>query len=260
MSASTTTLRITPKPAVLGAVVEDIDLGEPVAPEVVAEIRSALNRYQVLFFPEQGITGEQQVRLGRQFGTLHTHAVLGSREDLPEVVVFDTALEAPVAEMWHSDVSCSAEPPLGSILQLVIVPDHGGNTHWASMTAAYDALDDDTKARIDGLRAFHQSWWQPFEEGTHPVVRTHPETGRRSIYVNRLFAKHIVDMDEPESRELLHMLCKHATSEEFVVTHEWHAGDIAFWDNRATQHRVDNDFGDARRRGERVTINGDVPR
>ena len=258
--STATALRITPEPAVLGATVQGIDLSEALTPDVLTDVRDALNQYQVLFFPEQGITAEQQVKLGRQFGTLHTHKVLGAREDLPEVVVFDTALEAPVAEMWHSDVSCSPQPPLGSILQLVVVPDHGGNTHWASMTAAYDALDDDTKARIADLRAFHQSWWQPFEEGTHPVVRTHPETGRRSIYVNKLFTKHIEGVGDDESRELLRTLCRHATSDEFVVTHEWRTGDIAFWDNRATQHRVDNDFGDARRRGERVTINGDTPR
>ena len=258
--STATALRINPEPAVLGATVEGIDLREPLTPELVSEVRDALNRHQVLFFPEQDISAEQQVKLGRQFGTLHTHKVLGAREDLPEVVVFDTALEAPVAEMWHSDVSCSPQPPLGSILQLVVVPDHGGNTHWASMTAAYDALDDDMKARIADLRAYHESWWQPIEYGTHPVVRTHPETGRKGIYVNKLFTKHIVDMDERESQELLRTLCRHATSDEFVVTHEWRAGDIAFWDNRATQHRVDNDFGDARRRGERVTINGDTPR
>jgi len=258
--STATALRITPEPAVLGATVQGIDLSEALTPDVLTDVRDALNQYQVLFFPEQGITAEQQVKLGRQFGTLHTHLVLEAREDLPEVVVFDTALEAPVAEMWHSDVSCSPQPPLGSILQLVVVPDHGGNTHWASMTAAYDALDDDTKARIADLRAFHQSWWQPFEEGTHPVVRTHPETGRRSIYVNKLFTKHIEGVGDDESRELLRTLCRHATSDEFVVTHEWRTGDIAFWDNRATQHRVDNDFGDARRRGERVTINGDTPR
>ena len=151
--STATALRITAEPAVLGsATVDGIDLSEPLTPELVAEVRATLNQYQVLFFPEQHIAAAQQVKLGRQFGTLHTHKVLGARDDLPEVVVFDTTLEAPVAaEMWHSDVSCSPQPPLGSILQLVVVPEHGGDTHWASMTAAYDALDDDMKTRIADL-------------------------------------------------------------------------------------------------------------
>ena len=260
MSTAAGTLRVTPRDAALGATVEGIDLAQPLSDELVEEVRDALHRHEVLFFPGQGIAPAAQVEVGRRFGTLHTHSVLGALEELPEVVVFDTAEDAPVAEMWHSDVSCSPQPPLGSILQLEIVPPRGGDTHWASMTAGYDALDDGMKERIDGLRAYHESWWQPRETGVHPVVRTHPVTGRKGIYVNRLFTKYIVDMDEAESKQLLRTLCTHATSDEFTVAHQWRAGDIAFWDNRVTQHRVENDFGDARRRGLRVTINGDTPR
>jgi taurine dioxygenase len=260
VSTTERTLRVTPCDAALGAVVEGIDLAEPLSDDVVREVRDALLRHEVLFFPGQGITPEQQVAFGQRFGTLHTHAVLGSLEELPEVVVFDTAENAPVAEMWHSDVSCAAQPPLGSILQLEIVPPKGGATHWASMTAAYDALDDDTRARIAGLRGQHESWWKPVETAVHPVVRTHPENGRPSLYADALFTKTIVGMDPDEGRALIRELADHATSDAFTVTHEWRPGDIAFWDNRVTQHRVDNDFGDARRRGLRVTINGDTPR
>jgi taurine dioxygenase len=259
VSAVASTLRVTPEHAALGATVEGVDVGAPLAPELVRDVRAALARHEVLFFPEQGITPEEQVRFGREFGALQRHASLDALDDFPEVVVFDTAAQAPVAEMWHTDVTCAPQPPMGSILQLVIVPDHGGNTHWASMSAAYDALDDTTKARLDGLTALHRSWWKPVQESVHPVVRTHPETGRRGLFVNGLFAKRILELDDHESRELLEFLCAHATRDEFTVTHHWRAGDIAFWDNRCTQHRVDNDFGDARRRGHRVAIDGDTP-
>ena len=127
------------------------------------------------------------------------------------------------------------------------------------MTAAYDALDDDMKRRIGGLQARHRSWWQPVQECVHPVVRTHPETGRNAIFVNGIFTKQIVGMDESESAELLEYLFAHATRDEFAVQHDWRSGDIAFWDNRCTQHRVDDDFGPAQRRGHRIAIDGDAP-
>jgi taurine dioxygenase len=258
--STTTTLRITPETAALGAVVDGINLHEPLTPALTADLRAALANYEVLFFPDANLTPEEQIRFGREFGALQTHPSLDALPDHPEVVVFDTAEQAPVAEMWHTDVTCAPQPPMGSILQLVIVPDHGGNTHWSSMSAAYDALDDGMKARIDGLRALHVSWWKPRQESVHPVVRTHPESGRKGLFVNGLFTKQIVDMDPDESRELLAFLCEHATRDEFTVEHRWQPGDIAFWDNRITQHRVDNDFGDARRRGHRVAIDGDTPR
>jgi taurine dioxygenase len=210
----------------------------------------------VLFFPEATLEPAEQVRLGRSFGALQTHAVLDALADVPEVVVFDTAQKATVAEWWHSDVTCSPTPPMAAMLQMVIAPPVGGATHWASMTAAYDALDDDTKQRIDGLHALHRSWWQPVQETVHPVVRTHPESGRKVLFVNGIFTKKIVELDAAESDALLQQLLAHATRDEFTVRHDWRSGDIAFWDNRSTQHRVDNDFGTARRRGHRVAIDG----
>ena len=245
---------ITPRDAVLGATVEGIDLSEPLAPDVVATLRQALLDHQVLMFPEQHLTPDEQIRFGSRFGRLQEHAALATVDDTPEVVVFDTAEKATVAEWWHADVTCAPEPPMGAILQMVIAPPAGGATHWASMTAAYDALDDATKARLDGLHAAHRSWWQPVQESVHPVVRPHPETGREVLFVNGIFTKRIVELDEAESDELLAFLFEHATAEERSVTHEWRTGDVVFWDNRCTQHRVDNDFGTARRRGHRVAI------
>ena len=251
---------ISPKEASLGAVVTGIDLHRPLEPAEVAAIRDALLHYEVLFFPSAALSPEEQIRFGREFGVLQTHAALDAMADAPEVVVFDTAKKAQVAEWWHTDVTCSPTPPMGAILQMVIAPPEGGATHWASMTAAYDALDEPTKQRIENLHALHRSWWQPVEESVHPVVRTHPETGRKALFVNGIFTKRIVELDDDESDALLRRLLDHATSDAFTVRHEWRDGDIAFWDNRCTQHRVDNDFGSARRRGHRVAIDGDVPR
>ena len=252
-------LTITPEPAALGAVVTGVDVHSPLDAEEVASLREALLRYEVLFFPEANLSPAEQVRLGSAFGPLQTHAVLDALPDQPEVVVFDTDRKATTAEWWHTDVTCSPRPPMGAMLQMVIAPPSGGATYWASMTAAYDALDDATKERIAGLHAVHRSWWEPVEESVHPVVRTHPETGRKALFVNGIFTKRIVELEPAESDELLAALLDHATRDEFAVRHDWQSGDVAFWDNRCTQHRVDNDFGDARRCGHRVAIDGDEP-
>lgn len=252
-------LTLTPKPAALGAVVSGLDLHAPLPEAEVAALREALLRHQVLFFPEAHLSPAEQVRLGAAFGPLQTHAVLDALPDQPEVVVFDTDRKAAIAEWWHSDVTCSAKPPMGAMLQMVIAPPSGGSTYWASMTAAYEALEEGMKERIRGLHALHQSWWQPVEESVHPVVRTHPETGREALFVNGIFTKRIVELDEAEGDALLEALLAHATRDAFTVRHDWRSGDIAFWDNRCTQHRVDNDFGDARRCGHRVAIDGDAP-
>jgi taurine dioxygenase len=252
-------LLVTPEDAALGARVTGIDLHEPLDAETTAALRDALVHHEVLFFRGAGLTAAEQVRFGRNFGDLHVHAVLDALADAPEVVVFDTARKAATAEWWHTDVTCSPEPPMGAILQMVVAPPSGGDTHWASMTAAYDALDGGTKNRLEGLHALHRSWWQPVEECVHPVVRTHPESGRKALFVNGIFTKRIVELDEAESDELLSMLLEHATRDEFTVRHAWSSGDIAFWDNRSTQHRVDNDFGDHRRCGHRIAIDGDRP-
>jgi len=252
-------MKVIPKLAPLGATVEDLDLREPLDADDVSAIRAALLEYQVLFFPSGGIDPEQQIRFGAAFGRLEQHAALDALAEHPEVVVFDTAIKDNTAEWWHSDVTCAPEPPMGAILQMVIAPERGGATHWASMTAAYDGLDQQTRGEINDLRALHRSWWQPVQESVHPVVRTHPESGRKGLFVNSIFTKEILGLSKPDSDELLARLVAHATKEEFTVCHDWSEGDIAFWDNRCTQHRVDNDFAPARRRGHRIAIEGDAP-
>ncbi len=253
-------LTITPKQAAIGATIVGVDLRSPLDDDAVAGIRDALLQYEVVFFPEAALTAVEQVQLGRSFGTLQRHVALDALPEAPEVVVFDTAKKATTAEWWHADVTCAPEPPMGAMLQMVVAPPVGGATRWASTTAAYDALDDSLKARLEGLHALHRSWWQPVEEFVHPVVRTHPENGRKSLFVNGIFTKRIVELDEAVSDALLAELYAHIEREEFTVRHDWQSGDIAFWDNRSTQHRVDNDFGDERRCGHRIAIEGDRPR
>ena len=252
---------ITPEDAALGAVVTDVDLHGPLDDDVVAELRAALVRHQVLFFPRADITPAEHVRLGSYFGHVDRHKALTALPDQPEVVVLDTDATYDITKVgWHSDVACSPTPPLGAILQMKIVPPAGGATYWASMSAAYDALDAATKQRLAGLTAVNRSWWQPTEETSHPVVRTHPESGRKGIFADRIFTKRINELDEAESSELLEFLFAHATKDEWTVRHDWQAGDLAFWDNRQTQHRADADIGDHRRCGHRIQIRGEAPR
>lgn len=136
-------LTITPEEAALGAVVTGVDLHAPLPAEEIARIREALQQHEVLFFPEAHLAPAEQVQLGSAFGHLQTHVVLDALPEHPEVVIFDTERKAPVAEWWHSDVTCSPKPPMGAMLQMLIAPPSGGATYWASMTAAYDALDND---------------------------------------------------------------------------------------------------------------------
>ena len=256
---TTTVLDIARSGAALGATVQGLDLHQPLDEDHIRAIYAALVEHQVLIFPQQSLSAEDQICFGAAFGHLQVHAALDALADHPEVVVFDTHERATTAEWWHTDVTCAQKPPLGSILQMVIAPPKGGATHWASMTAAYDSLDVYMQRKLEGLTALHRSWWQPVQEAVHPVVRVHPDSGRKGIFVNGIFTKEILGIDPAEGAELLQFLIEHATRDEFTVHHEWRSGDIAFWDNRCTQHRVDNDFGDERRRGHRVTIDGDVP-
>jgi len=142
--------------------------------------------------------------------------------------VFDTAKRAQTAEWWHSLVTRAPQPPMGAILQMVVAPPTGWATHWASMTAAYDALDGDMKERLAGLRALHRSWWQPLQESVHPVVCERTRRRAKALFVNGIFTKRFVELAEAESDELLRLLYEHSTRAEFTVRHDWHAGDIAF--------------------------------
>lgn len=263
----------------IGAVVSGVSLAEAVDAELLRQLNRTLLEWKVLFFRGQDITGDQHAAFAANWGPLESHpfirVAVDQPEESPEVVRFEKGADVGGFEnVWHSDVSWREVPSLGSVLRALEVPEAGGDTLWSDMAAAYDGLPDDMKARIADLVAEHD--WLPnfgltmdaatrdelrkdFPAARHPVVRTHPETGRKTIYVNRAFTQHIVGMDPAESRALLEQLWIQAGFPEYQCRWRWQPGDVAFWDNRATQHYASSDYFPHRRVMERITIIGDRP-
>jgi taurine dioxygenase len=274
--SAVTTLRFEPIAGALGAEVSGLDLSRPLSPETFQALHDGWMQHQVLFFRDQGIDVEQHKRFARHFGELHVHPVLQQLADQghPEIVVLESDAERRfVAERWHSDVTFQRRPPLGSILRAVKVPVAGGDTQWSSMYAAWEALSDAMQRLLSELSALHHGggFRQIAREeqrvglesdvsAEHPVVRTHPETGRKGIFVNATFTKQIVGMKPAESRSLLRFLFEHVARPEFTCRFRWRNDSIAMWDNRCTQHMVVPDNLNEYRRMERVTIVGDEPR
>ncbi len=268
-------IAVEPLTPVIGAEVGGVDLREPLDDATFAELDRALLEWKVLFSRGQPLTGEQHRAFAARWGELEVHPFL-PQGDVPEVVRFAKDADTKGYEnIWHSDVSWREVPSLGSVLRAVEVPAAGGDTMWADMAAAYDGLPDDVKGRIDGLVAVHdftQSFGQAmnpteladmqarFPAVEHPVVRTHPDTKRRTLYVNEIFTSHVVGLDRDESDALLDLLCRQARVPEYQCRFRWSADSIAFWDNRATQHYAVSDYWPARRVKERATIIGDRPR
>jgi len=262
----------------LGAEVEGVLLGR-LHEDTFAQVRRAFLEHQVLFFRDQEITREEHKNFGRRFGTLQIHPFLQQLKDLghPEFVVLESDAEHPyVAEAWHSDVTFVDSPPLGSVLKCITAPEFGGDTMWASMYAAYEALSDkmqhllsDLVAIHDTSRTFSRDDYRADRTGTsqppklisaeHPVVRTHPETGRKGLFVNSTFTASIKGMKTAESNALLFFLYRHIETPDFTCRFRWRPNSIAMWDNRCTQHRVCADNKRAPRRMERITIDGDRP-
>jgi taurine dioxygenase len=268
-------LDVEPLTANIGAEVRGVDLAGDVDDDVIDEIRDALLEWKVLFFRDQhGLDRDRHIAFGRRFGDLEVHPVTPAGQEQPEVFVIPAGGKFRAPDNWHSDVTWRPEPSMGSILRAVELPPLGGDTLWADMGKAYDLLDDETKERIDGRLATHDyasafGRNQPPEVQErmraehptveHPIVRTHPETGRKTLYVNVGFTRTIVGMDPDESRRLLRRLYRQSTIVDVQCRFRWKPGSVAFWDNRATQHVVSNDFLPARRVMERVTVVGDKP-
>ena len=268
-------LEVVPQGRIIGAEIRGVDLSRPLDAALREELNRALLEWKVLFFRGQGITSEEQRAFAAHWGELETNPLL-ARGSSAEVARFTKGgnAEPTFENVWHTDVTFRERPALGAVLQLREVPPVGGDTMWADMAAAYDNLPEAVKARIDGARAVHdfipgfarfygpekliplQDEFPPVE---HPVVRTHPETGRRMLFVNTSFTTHIVGMDRTESDRLLSYLVRQAHVPEYQVRFHWQAGDIAFWDNRATQHYAVDDYAPHRRVAERVAISGDRP-
>lgn len=259
----------------LGAEVTGVDLREPLSPEVQKELHDGWMKHLVLFLRDQPVTREQHKDFARNFGELHIHPVLQPLKDEghPEIVVLESdANRKFVADRWHSDVTFQRVPPMGSILHGVIVPDAGGDTMWANMYTAYEALSDTMQRLLSELHALNHGGGfraiaskdqeKQLDEdvsAVHPVVRTHPVTGRKALFVNSAFTKEIVGMKQAESDALLRFLYKHIDQPEFTCRFRWRDHSIAMWDNRCTQHRVVRDNIRDLRRMERVTIVGDGP-
>jgi taurine dioxygenase len=270
------TISVTPATPRIGANIDGIRLAEPLSNRQVDELHRALAEHQVLFFRDQPLDEESHKRLGRYFGELHIHPNIPGPEGHPEILPIhaDANAKRINGEFWHSDVSCDEEPPLGSILYLHTVPSCGGDTLFASQYAAYDALSPRLKAYLAGLTATHSgdhvyrrtnaligrsSEGKVFPHAVHPVVRTHPVTKRKALFVNRNFTTHINELPEEESRAILNYLFEHSTREEFQVRFRWQPHSVAFWDNRAVQHMALWDYYPQTRSGRRVTIKGDRP-
>lgn len=280
-----TRLELNPLGPHFGADVRGLDLATATDTEVVA-VRAALVEHKVLFFADQhALTPETQVDLGRRVGQLtDAHPVIGAADaSRPEIYELDSA-DNGFADVWHTDVTFMARPPMGSILRAVVLPPTGGDTSWVDAQLAYASLSRGVRDLVDGLTAMHDgnrefgyylaqqkargktpsSTWEgkPVAELVpveHPVVRIHPETGRKGLFVNPGFTSHVVGVSDSESRAILDLLYAHLAKPEHLVRHRWHVGDVAMWDNRSTLHYANRDYGTARRVMHRITLRGDEP-
>ena len=265
------TLRIDPLSPVLGAEVSGVNLAQPLEGGTLAELKAAWAKHLVLFFRDQELTFEQHKALGQQFGALHIHPAAPKNAEHPEILVVhgDDKVTFVAGELWHSDVSCDVEPPMGSILRIEQVPSSGGDTLFANMALAYETLSDPMKEFLSGLRAMHDGALpyvgaygsKPPEGGyprsEHPVVIRHPNSGAKILYVNSGFTSHIADLSRRESRALLEMLYRHiAETPRLHCRVQWLPNTLTLWDNRCTQHHAVWDYYPHSRRGERVSVVG----
>ena len=269
------TIRVEKLTPIIGAEIAGVDLSRPLSPAQGDELHRALAENLVIFFRDQEITPAQHLAFGRLFGDLHLHPAAPHVEGVPELMIIRADRDSRRAngEDWHTDVSCDTEPPMGSILRITECPPEGGDTLFASMYAAYDALSDRMKAYLDGLSAVHDG--EHVYRGTyaglgvqdkasypcseHPVVRTHPVTGRKALYVNRIFTTRIAGLPQDESGAVLAFLLAHAENPLWQCRFRWRANSIAFWDNRCAQHRAMWDYWPQTRSGFRVTVKGERP-
>jgi alpha-ketoglutarate-dependent taurine dioxygenase len=294
-TATPVQLDIAPLSGTIGAEIRNVDLHHNLAPETVAAIRQALLDYKVIFLPGQHLSPGEHKEFAAYFGEItNAHPVIPGIGEHREVFEIDYTQARQVVDSqkskiglsndysdrdkWHTDVTFVETPPLGSVLNAIVIPPAGGDTLWADTNAAYEGLSQPIRDLVDGLTAIHdgnhafgklldligEGEWEgekftklvPVE---HPVVRTHPETGRRSLFVNPGFTIRIKGLTTKESDTLLQFLYAHMATPEFVVRYRWEEGDLGFWDNRTTMHYAISDYGEAHRVIQRVTIKGDRP-
>ena len=273
-------LSIQPKGVFIGAEVRGIDLSRSLDSATIMAIKQAHARYGVLAFPDQEISSEDLRRFGRYFGELTVHPFSTSADDAPELIVYDNKEGNPPAptDIWHTDETFRECPPMGTVLCSKIIPELGGDTNFASMEAVYEGLSDRMQRFLSGLVAIHD--FKPFrmlfdqtEDGIrklrlfedrfppveHPMVRVHPITGKKALFVNPQFTLAIKGMEEDESRTILELLYRKTLRNEYQYRHCWESNMVVFWDNRSVQHSAVHDYYPQRRMMERVTIAGDRP-
>ena len=262
----------------LGAIITGIDLSNSISDTEIRIIKDAFHKFQVLFFQNQSeILPQNHIVLGQYFGDLHIHPAAPKMKNFPEIFEINTDKNSKIAngaEDFHSDVSCDIEPPLGTMLQLHVLPECGGDTMFANMYLAYEALSKPMQVFLGGLKASHESEHfykgryqnknevdrnKEYPSAIHPIIRTHPETGKKAIYVNKFFTTRIEGLADQESKLILDYLFTHIEKTEFQIRYKWNKNDMAFWDNRCTIHKALWDYFPNERKGRRVTINGSVP-
>lgn len=285
--ASTQNFEVRPLPAPLGAEIIGLDLSRPLSDRDFSRIHSAHLEYGLLVFRDQHISAQQQIDFSRRFGPLQIHVLKQFLlQDHPEIFIISNIVEqgqpvglADAGKFWHSDLSYKEFPSLGSMLLALELPEEGGDTLFASQQQAYESLPVELSRAIEGRRAVHSytarygdevfagvrrptlspAQLAEVQSVVHPVVRSHPETGRKGLFVNENFTTHILDMGEDESRQILAELYAHSAKPEFIYRHRWQEHDMLFWDNRALIHLAAGCPGHLRRRMHRTTIQGDVP-
>lgn len=280
-------MRIMPLSDVCGAEVLGLNCGDQIDTETLEVVRTALNEHSVLVFRDQNLTPEQHIHFSRLWGDIKGHILTQYLlPDYPEILVVSNKKDErgePVGiedagRYWHTDVSYDAVPPMGSLLYGIEVPEEGGDTLFASQYLAYENMPQDLRDRVVSLKAHHRfnytqiqaedgSTRKPLTEkqqeqlvgAVHPIVRTHPETGRKALYVNPGFTDSIIDMDEQEGRTLLDILFGYATDQSVVYRHKWQGRDLVFWDNRCLMHHATPYPADSVRHMNRTTVVGSVP-
>ena len=259
----------------LGARIDGLDLAEDVDAPVIAALEQALAVHKVLVFRDQHLTPENQRRFAARFGALYVHPLKPHIAEIPEILVLEhTGSQPPPASRWHADSTFLEKPPMGSMLYCIVCPPLGGDTIWSDCVAAYDALSPGVRSLLDTLEAEHsiskevraehyatperKAKWEQTRQANppvkHPVVRTHPMTGQKTLFVNEAFTTHIVGLKPQESAALLGFLLGHLARPEFAYRHRWMPNDLVFWDNRSTQHFVITDYFPHQRRMHRAAI------
>jgi taurine dioxygenase len=244
-----------------GAEISGIDVAQDLDDAAVGYIRDALNEHCVVFFRNQDLDVERHKAFARRFGEIFVHPLFKGANPDPQIVMVrrEPGETSYVGEFWHADTTMRAEPPMGTILYGIDVPPYGGDTLFANQYLAYEALSGGMKKMLASLRAVHSHPGQAETGSTHPVVRTHPETGRKMLFVNEYHTIRFEGMTEAESRPLLNFLFEHGNRPEFTFRFRWQSGSIAFWDNRSTKHIALGDTGPFRRLMRRIQIRGDRP-